>query len=88
MNLPEIGTAVIVVWFDSTTTSGWAGRATSPSVRKILTLGWLIGASPVAIEIASTMSDSYSDNSPATSNHLDALTIPLGCIYKVKEVVT
>ena len=65
MNLPEIGTPVIITWFDSTTTSGWAGRATTPSVRKILTLGWLVGTSRASLRGVGRASRAYDPRRPA-----------------------
>lgn len=89
LEIPKVGQAVIVTWLDSTNESGWAYITPDrvdklAEVRRIKTLGWIIGASPVALAIASTTS---APSAPGDlEGHLCPLAIPLGCIVSIREV--
>jgi hypothetical protein len=88
VNLPKIGSAVLVNWLDTTTYSGWQyvtqGVAYDFSPRKMRTLGWLTGANPVAILVTPTLAPA--DTEDGKDGHLDPLVIPRGCIVSLRRI--
>lgn len=88
MDIPKIGTPVVVTWLDSTTDGGWMyhdpAKPLKASVRKCRTIAWIAGQGPAALALAYTISDA--DKLDGREGHLCPLAIPLGCIIDIKPV--
>lgn len=86
MNIPKVGTAVLITWLDSTSDRGWQYKEprknVKPIVRTIKSRCWIVGVSPIAVATASHICAAIEDD---LEGHLNPLSIPLGCIIDVKE---
>lgn len=81
MKAPRLGDLVEITWLDSAEGQGWYYEDTLLKPKLLVTRSTVIDLSPTTISVASTISadgPKYGVLSP--------LTIPRGCIIKVKRL--
>ena len=81
----KLGSLVVVEWLDSAESceerSGWLRGKQTYAPKRIRTIGEVIDSSPVALTVAGTISADGPEDGV-----LSPLTIPRGCIVRVRKL--